>query len=160
MADHLVIPALLLTPKPRIRHCYQPHSTGPRLTPCRGTGSATLMWRVSAVSTTQEHSKLLWRAFWGVLFMVVFWFILGLVHRVQLKLASAVNTLLFLKAKFPNFYMLPVSSGPAAPASASSGLTASSLPLSLLSPPSFLSHSCLASELFPIEAGHRVKAHQ
>lgn len=67
--------------------------------------------------------------------MAVFWFILGLVHRVQLKLASAVNTLLFLKAKFPNFYMLPVRSGPAASASASSGLPVSPLPCSPHFPP-------------------------
>lgn len=31
----------------------------------------------------------------GVLFMAVFWFTLGLVHRVQLKMASAENTLVF-----------------------------------------------------------------
>lgn len=53
--------------------------------------------------------------------MALFWFTLSLVHRVQLKLASAENTLLFLRAKFPNFYMQPVGSRLTAPASASSG---------------------------------------
>lgn len=106
------------------------------------------------MATQKEHSELLWRAFWGVLFMTVFWFILGLVHRVQLKLASAVNTLLFLKAKFPNFYMLPVSSGPCLCL-----LWPPSIPPPLLLLPAFLSPSCLASELFPTEAGHIVTAH-
>lgn len=53
--------------------------------------------------------------------MAVFWFTLGLVHRVQLKMAPAENTFLSFVAKFPNFYMQPVSSRPAAPSSTSSG---------------------------------------
>lgn len=46
--------------------------------------------------------------------MAVFWFTLGLVHRVQLEMASAENTLLSFRAKFPNFYIQPVSSRPTA----------------------------------------------
>lgn len=76
----------------------------------------------TVIAKQKEHSGLLWREFWGVLFMAVFWFALSPVHRVQLKLASGENTLLFLRAKFPNFHTQPVSSRPTAPASASSGL--------------------------------------
>lgn len=84
--------------------------------------------------------------------MAVFWFTLGLAHRVQLKTAPAENTFLSFRAKFPNFYMQPVSSRPAAPASMSSG------------PPEKQGHapaplcSCWASESFPTEVGHILTA--
>lgn len=54
--------------------------------------------------------------------MAVFLFTLGLVHRVQLKMAPAENTLFPFRANFPNFYMQAVRSRPTAPVSTSSAL--------------------------------------
>ena len=84
--------------------------------------------------------------------MAVFWFTLGLVHRVQLKMAPAENPFLSFGAKFPNFYMQPVSSRPAAPSSISSGLPEKQghAPIPLC--------SRWASESFPTEAGHILTA--
>lgn len=85
--------------------------------------------------------------------MAVFWFTLGLVHRVQLKMASAENTLLSFRAKFPNFYLQPVSSRPTTPESASSGLPKQQGHRSVPFP------SLLASEVFPTEAAHTLTAY-
>lgn len=80
--------------------------------------------------------------------MAVFWFTFGLVHRVQLEMVSAENTLLSFRAKF---YMQPFGSRPLVP-----------LPL----PPlvsrretgSSSAPSHLAYESFATEAGHILTA--
>ena len=86
--------------------------------------------------------------------MTVSWFTLGLGHRVPLEMASAENTLLSFRAKFPNFYMQSVGSRPILP-----------LPLPPLvsqrnrgTPPS-TPPSHLAYESFSTEAGHILTAY-
>lgn len=69
----------------------------------------------TATSKQKEHSGLLWQEFSGILFMAVFWFTFGLVHRVQLEMGSAENTLLSFRAQFPNFYMQPAGPRPLLP---------------------------------------------